>query len=98
MRRQRANSILGDGGLGVLVAKNKQKAHCWGSADVPAIVNSCHVFIMNKMDVSTEIRTFGVEAGADVHLPYTLRSGDPLTSCCIHVPKMGFLQKITDVR
>ena len=70
-----SNEIPGDGRLGVFVAKQTPNVRCYGTAAVTAIVNSCQS-IMNRMDVSREIRNFGrAGSGLDVELPYTWRSG-----------------------
>ncbi|KAF6232075.1 hypothetical protein HO173_009669 [Letharia columbiana] len=67
---------LGDGRLGVIVAKQTPNVRCYGSAAVMGIVNSCQS-IMDKMDVSKEVRTFGTGGvGVNVKLPYTWYSVD----------------------
>ena len=72
--RQRTYRSSGDGRLGVIVAKQTPNVRCYGSAAVMGIVNSCQS-IMDKMDVSEEVRTFGTGGiGVDVKLPYTWSS------------------------
>lgn len=74
--RQRTNRASGDGRLGVIVAKQTPNVRCYGSAAVMGIVNSCQS-IMDKMDVSKEVRTFGTGGvGVNVKLPYTWYSGE----------------------
>lgn len=69
------HDFSGDGKLGIFVAKRTPNVRCYGTAAVPAIVKSCQG-IMNRMDVSNEVRTFGIGgAGVDVELPYTWHSG-----------------------
>lgn len=67
---------LGDGRLGIYVAKQTPSVRCYGSAAVTAIVNSCQS-IMDRMDVTNELRTFGTAGtGVVVELPYTWHSAD----------------------
>lgn len=69
------NEFPGDGRLGIFVAKQTPNVRCYGSAAVRDIVVSCQS-IMNRMDVSKEIRSFGrAGSGLDVELPYTWHSG-----------------------
>ena len=73
--RQRTDMSSGDGRLGIFVAKQEPNVRCYGSAAVRAIVNSCQS-IMDRMDVSKEVRTFGTGGiGVDVELPFTWHSG-----------------------
>ena len=73
--RQTTDVSSGDGRLGIFVAKQKPNVRCYGSAAVRAIVNSCQS-IMDRMDVSNEVRTFGTGGiGVDVELPFTWHSG-----------------------
>ena len=48
---------------------------CYGSAAIMAIVNSCQS-IMDRMDVSDTVRTFGRGEGVDVKLPHIWHSGE----------------------
>lgn len=65
----------GDGRLGIFVSKQTPNVRCYGTAAVPAIVDSCQS-IMDGMDVSKTMRTFRTGGvGVDVELPYTWHSG-----------------------
>lgn len=61
---------LGDGRLGIFVAKQTPNVRCYGSAAVAGVVKSCQS-ILDRMDVSSEVRTFRREG-----LPATWYSVD----------------------
>lgn len=83
--REKTDICSGDGRLGIFVAKQTPNVRCYGTAAVKGLVKSCQS-IMDRMDVSNELRTFGTGGlGASVELPYTWHSGERAASQSFHI-------------
>lgn len=73
----------------MLVYKEQPSLRCYGKAEVAGLMKACQS-ILNEMDVSSTVQSFGDSPGVNVKLPYIMTSG----KLCSGIEEAG---KIADI-